>query len=159
LKTYFYLGPIAIDQVDPQGNFIVIENAGSTGKDQDMKGWTLRRKIDSKDDIVYKFPDNFVLKSRSRLRILSRNASKGLINEKETLVAEGVQTWGTGTNMVTRLLDANEMKKPYSIRNSNKKTKFNHSRRRSRKHRLILSLVPFIKLEMKNSFTFVCCSF
>jgi predicted nucleic acid-binding Zn-ribbon protein len=100
-------GPIAIDQVDPQGNFIVIENAGSTGKDQDMKGWTLRRKIDSKDDIVYKFPDNFVLKSRSRIRILSRNASKGSINEKETLVAEGVQTWGTGTNMVTRLLDAN----------------------------------------------------
>jgi hypothetical protein len=100
-------GPIAIDQVDPQGNFIVVENGGSSGKDQDMKGWTLRRKIDSKDDIVYKFPDNFVLKSRSRLRILSRNASKGLINEKETLVAEGVQTWGTGTNMVTRLLDAN----------------------------------------------------
>lgn len=100
-------GPIAIDQVDPQGNFIVIENAGSSGKDQDMKGWTLRRKIDSKDDIVYKFPDNFVLKSRSRIRILSRNASKGSINDRETLVAEGVQTWGTGSNMVTRLLDAN----------------------------------------------------
>ncbi len=107
MKTYFYLGPIAIDQVDPQGNFIVIENAGSTGKDQDMKGWTLRRKIDLKDDIVYKFPDNFALKSRSRIRILSRNASKGSINEKETLVADGVQTWGTGSNMVTRLLDAN----------------------------------------------------
>jgi len=100
-------GPIAIDQVDPQGNFIVIENAGSTGKDQEMKGWSLRRQIDSKDDIVYKFPDNFVLKSRSRIRILSRNASKGSINERETLVAEGVQTWGTGSNMVTRLLDAN----------------------------------------------------
>jgi len=100
-------GPIAIDQVDPQGNFIVIENAGSPGKDQDMKGWVLRRKIDSKDDIVYKFPDNFVLKSRSRIRILSRNASRGTINERETLVAEGVQTWGTGSNMVTRLLDNN----------------------------------------------------
>ena len=100
------LGPIAIDQVDPQGNFILIENAGSTGKDQEMKGWTLRRKIDSKDEIVFRFPDNYVLKSRSRLRILSRNASRGSINERETLVAEGVQTWGTGTNMVTRLLDA-----------------------------------------------------
>jgi len=100
-------GPIAIDQVDPQGNFIVVENAGSTGKDQDMKGWTLRRKIDSKDEIVYKFPDNFVLQSRSRIRVLCRNASKGSINEKETLVAEGVSSWGTGTNMVTRLIDAN----------------------------------------------------
>jgi len=100
-------GPIAIDQVDPQGNFVVIENAGSTGKDQEMKGWSLRRRIDAKDEIVYRFPENFVLKSRSRIRILSRNASRGSINERETLVAEGVQTWGTGTNMVTRLLDAN----------------------------------------------------
>ena len=70
-----------------------------------MKGWSLRRKIDNKEDLVYKFPENFVLKSRSRLRILSRNASKGSINEKETLVAESVQTWGTGSNMITRLLD------------------------------------------------------
>ncbi|CAF0915038.1 unnamed protein product [Adineta steineri] len=100
-------GPLAIDQVDPQGNFIVIENAGSPGKDQELKGWTLRRKIDAKDDIVYKFPDNFVLKSRSRVRILARTASKGSVNEKETLVAEGIQTWGTGTTMVTRLFDAN----------------------------------------------------
>lgn len=72
-----------------------------------MKGWSLRRRIDAKDEIVYRFPENFVLKSRSRIRILSRNASRGSINERETLVAEGVQTWGTGTNMVTRLLDAN----------------------------------------------------
>lgn len=107
LLLFFYLGPIAIDQVDPQGNFIVVENAGSPGKDQDLKGWTIRRKIDSKDDIVYKFPDNFVLKSRSRVRIVCRNASKGPINAAETLVAEGVQTWGSGTNMVTRLVDAN----------------------------------------------------
>ena len=103
----FYLGPIAIDQVDPQGNFIVIENAGSTGKDQDMKDWTLRRKVDSKDDIVYKFPDTFILKSRSRVRIFSRNASRGSINDREALVADGVQTWGSGTVMVTRLIDAN----------------------------------------------------
>jgi len=72
-----------------------------------MKGWTIRRKIDSKDDIVYKFPDNFTLKSRSRIRILSRNASRGSVNERETLVAEGVQTLGVGSHMVTRLLDAN----------------------------------------------------
>ena len=107
MKAYFCLGPIGIDQVDRQGNFIVIENAGSTGKDQDMKGWSLPRKIDSKDEIVYEFPDNFVLKSRSRLRILSRNASNDSIDEIETLVAERVQTWDTGTNMVTKLMDAN----------------------------------------------------
>jgi DNA repair exonuclease SbcCD ATPase subunit len=100
-------GPIGIDQVDPQGNFIVIENAGTAGKDQDLKGWTIRRKVDSKDEIVYKFPDNYVLKSRSRVRILSRSASRGSVSEQDILVAEGVQTWGTGSYMATRLVDAN----------------------------------------------------
>jgi len=71
-----------------------------------MKGWTLRRKIDSSPEIIYKFPDSYVLKSRSRLRILSRTASKGSISEREVLVAEGVQTWGVGSNMTTRLVDA-----------------------------------------------------
>jgi len=71
-----------------------------------LKGWTIRRRVDLKDEIVYKFPDNFVLKSRSRVRILSRNASRGTINREETLTADSVQTWGTGTNMATRLLDA-----------------------------------------------------
>jgi chromosome segregation ATPase len=98
-------GPVTIDQVDPQGNFIVIENAGATGKDQEMKGWVLRRKVDSKDDIVYKFPDTYTLKARSRVRILSRTASRSSSNEREILVADSVQTWGTGTNMLTRLFD------------------------------------------------------
>ena len=57
--------------------------------------------------IVYKFPDNYVLKPRSRLRILSRTASRGSISEKEVLVADSVQTWGTGSNMNTKLVDAN----------------------------------------------------
>ncbi|CAF1027498.1 unnamed protein product [Rotaria sordida] len=100
-------GAITIDQVDPQGNFIVIENAGSTGKDQDLNGWTLRRRVDNNNETVYKFPDHFVLKSRSRVRILSRTASKSSTNEREVLVADGIQNWGTGTNMVTRLVDNN----------------------------------------------------
>jgi hypothetical protein len=71
-----------------------------------MKGWTIRRRVDLKDEIVYKFPDNFVLKSRARVRILSRTASRGATYKEEILTADGVQTWGTGTNMATRLLDA-----------------------------------------------------
>jgi len=72
-----------------------------------MKGWTLHRKIDSGAEIVYKFPDTYILKSRSRVRIICRTASKGSINEREVLVADGVQTWGIGSNMTTRLIDAN----------------------------------------------------
>jgi intermediate filament protein if len=99
-------GPVTIDQVDPQGNFIVVENSGAAGKNQEMKGWTIRRKVDTREDIIYKFPDTFVLAARSRVRILCRTASKGTINEREVLVAEGVQTWGVGASMSTRLLDA-----------------------------------------------------
>ncbi|CAF4124891.1 unnamed protein product [Adineta steineri] len=101
------ISDIAFERIDPQGNFIVIENVGSIGRDQDMKNWSIRRKIDSKDDIVYKFPDNFVLQSRSCVRIFSRNGSIGLVNQKEALVADNIPTWGTDSHMVTRLLDAN----------------------------------------------------
>jgi hypothetical protein len=100
------LGPVTIDQVDPQGNFIVVDNSGSNGKNQEMKGWTIRRKVDLKEDIIYKFPDSYVLAARTRVRILSRTASKGSISDREVLVADGVQTWGVGSNMSTRLLDA-----------------------------------------------------
>jgi len=73
-----------------------------------MNGWTIRRKIDNNTDLVYNFPQNFILKSKSRIRILCRNASKGqsLSDKEQPLIAEGVQTWGIGTNMVTRLIDA-----------------------------------------------------
>ncbi|CAF4393727.1 unnamed protein product, partial [Rotaria magnacalcarata] len=89
-----------------QGTFIVVENAGSTGKDQELKGWTLRRKVDANSDIVYRFPDNFVLRSRSRARILARIASKTAV-DRDALVADGIQTWGIGTIMITRLYDSN----------------------------------------------------
>ncbi|CAF1290309.1 unnamed protein product, partial [Adineta steineri] len=98
---------IAFERIDPQGNFIVIENAGSIGKDQDMTNWSIRRKIDSKDYIVYKFPDNFVLQSRSRVYVLSGIGRKSSFVHREALVADNIPTWDTGTNMCTRLLDAN----------------------------------------------------
>ncbi|CAF1514994.1 unnamed protein product, partial [Adineta steineri] len=97
----------AFERIDPQGNFIVIENAGSIGKDQNMKNWSIRRKIDSKEDIVYKFSDNFVLQSGSCVRIFSQNGSIGLVNQKEALVADNIPTWCTDSHKVTRLLDAN----------------------------------------------------
>ncbi|CAF0858268.1 unnamed protein product [Didymodactylos carnosus] len=96
-------GPISIEQIDPQGNFIVVENQGSSGKDQEMRGWSLKRRIDQNPEIVYQFPSNFTLKSRSRIRIFARNASRGA--DRDSLVADGVQTWGTGNSMVTHLLD------------------------------------------------------
>ncbi|CAF1549334.1 unnamed protein product [Adineta steineri] len=61
-----------------------------------MKNWSIRRKIDSKDDIVYKFPDNFVLQSRSCVRIFSQNGNIDLVNQKEALVADNIPTLGYG---------------------------------------------------------------
>ncbi|CAF0917683.1 unnamed protein product [Didymodactylos carnosus] len=95
-------GPISIEQVDPQGNFIVVENQGSSGKDQPMRGWSLKRRIDQQE-IIYQFPSDFVLKSRHRIRIFARTASRDA--DRDSLVADGVQTWGIGKTMLTSLLD------------------------------------------------------
>ncbi|CAF1500120.1 unnamed protein product [Adineta steineri] len=100
-------GDIAFERIDPQRDFIAIKNAAAICNDQAMKNWTIRRKIDFKEDIVYRFPDNFVLQSGSRICIFSRYGSIGLVNQKEALVADNIPTWGTGSHMVTRLLDAN----------------------------------------------------
>ncbi|CAF4235863.1 unnamed protein product [Adineta steineri] len=85
-----------------------------------MKNWSIRRKIDSNEDIVYKFPDNFVLQSRSCVRIFSRNGRKGLVNQKEALVADNIPTWVRILIWLHDFLMQMEMKGLYMMKNSNK---------------------------------------
>ncbi len=75
-----------------------------------MVGWTLKRSIDSYQNIIYRFPNDFILKSKSFVKILSRQASQTLYSyeKKNILIAESIQTWGTGVKtIVNRLIDAN----------------------------------------------------
>lgn len=104
-------GSIVIREIDPYGHFIIIEHNGlTTDKEQDMVGWTLRRSIDSYNEIIYRFPNEFTLKPKSFVKILSKNASRTRYSYESNniLIAESIPTWGIGTkNMINRLIDAN----------------------------------------------------
>ena len=104
-------GSLFIRQIDPYGYFIIVEHNGSTtDKEQDMVGWTLKREIDSYRNLIYRFPNDFILKSKSSVKILSRQASQTIYSyeKKNILIAESIETWGTGTKTIlNRLIDAN----------------------------------------------------
>lgn len=105
------IGSISIREIDPYGHFIIIEHNGiTTDKQQDMVGWILKRSIDSYTDIIYRFPNDFILKPKSFVKILSREASKTRYSfeKNNILVAESIRTWATGVKSITnRLYDAN----------------------------------------------------
>lgn len=104
-------GSILIREIDPYGHFIIVEHNGSTSdRAQDMVGWILKREIDSYQHIIYRFPNDFNLKPKSSIKILSRQASKTIYSyeKKNVLIAESIQTWGTGVKtIINRLIDAN----------------------------------------------------
>jgi hypothetical protein len=95
-----------IDQIDPAGEFIVIRNTGSTNETQDLTGWYIRRKIEGQDEVEYRFLEGSQLRPNSRLRILSRDSKSETRGQRDTVVAEGIPTWGMGTSIETRLFDA-----------------------------------------------------
>ncbi|CAF3465927.1 unnamed protein product, partial [Rotaria sp. Silwood2] len=61
-------------------------------------------------DIIYRFPNDFTLKSKSFVKILSRQASKRRYSYEKNhiLVADSIETWATGVKtIINRLIDAN----------------------------------------------------
>ncbi|CAF1179574.1 unnamed protein product [Adineta steineri] len=97
-------GSIIISEIDPYGYFIVIEHNGlTTSKDQDMIGWSLKRSIDLYIDMIYKFPNDFTLKHKTSIKILSKQASQTLYlyDIANCLVADSIPTWGTAVKTTT----------------------------------------------------------
>lgn len=91
-------GSIRIKEIDRFGHFITIEHDGSTtSRDEDLVGWTLKRTIDSFEEFLYRFPNEFRLKCRSEMKILSENASNVLYSSEKSscLIANGIRSWGT----------------------------------------------------------------
>ena len=75
-----------------------------------MCGWTFKRSIDSYQDIIYRFPNDFILKGKSSVQILSRQASQTIYSYKKQniLVANSIRTWGTGVKtIINTLFDPN----------------------------------------------------
>ena len=87
--------------------YIDIENDGCMEQDQNMSGWILRRDADRKTKIIYKFPENFRIKSQSTLRIYFGKKPNTDEDNRETIVNEGSKPWDVGSHIVTYLIDNN----------------------------------------------------
>ena len=76
-----------------------------------MNGWTLRRKIDENPEIVYRFPNSFVLGSREHVRVVTNNVPQWEMKQRNTLVADDIASWGGGRHNQTRLCDGRGVQK------------------------------------------------
>jgi intermediate filament protein if len=95
-------GPVSISECSPDGKVIILENT-SRNKDINMTNWVLKRRVDSKEEITFKFPPNLVLKSNKLIRIWARGHGKE--NIPNDLVNKDVENWGMGVNVVTIVLN------------------------------------------------------
>lgn len=87
------LGQFDIDQV--QAGFISINNAATNCADQSLKGWTLVHTINKEPQNVYQFPDGYVLRARTRVRVYSNkveNMGKNNANNSR-LFAASIPVW------------------------------------------------------------------
>ncbi|KAL7672047.1 hypothetical protein ACOME3_006945 [Neoechinorhynchus agilis] len=109
-------GPIFIDEIDPSGSFILLANT-SANREQDMRGWCLRRKIDQQPEIVFYFssiigsngsnnqPGQIIVRPRTNLRVYSRLGSSRIRDYSGPfVVADHVASWSLGSSTVTKLI-------------------------------------------------------
>ena len=93
-------GNISISESSTDGKVIVLENTSMT-KEVSLSGWVLKRKVESGNEIVFKFPSNVTLKGRKTLKVWARgHGSNNLPND---LVNSAIDSWGFGNNVVTVL--------------------------------------------------------
>lgn len=95
-------GPVSISECSPDGKVIILENT-SRNKDITMTNWVLKRRVDAKEELTYKFPANLVLKANKMIRIWARGHGKE--NLPTDLVNKDVENWGMGVNVVTIVLN------------------------------------------------------
>ncbi|CAF1210465.1 unnamed protein product [Adineta steineri] len=96
-------GPISIAECEPQGKYIVIENT-SRSKNIALAGWTLHQENDNGDILTFTFPNNYLLRSNQSLKVLSK--SNETERRNSDLIASLLSTWHTGSNVVTKLINA-----------------------------------------------------
>merc|ERR1719348_1695356 len=94
-------GPVAITECCPDGEFVLLEN--KKGKDQNLEGFGIRRKVDLDNDIVFKFPVGFVIPSGSTVKVWS-DVNNAVDNAPFQIVWRGTRSWGVGSNILTTLV-------------------------------------------------------
>merc|ERR1712087_454195 len=92
---------IAITECCPEGEFVLLEN--KKGKDQNLEGFGIRRKVDLDNDIFFKFPVGFVIPSGSTVKVWS-DVNNAVDNAPFQIVWRGTRSWGVGSNILTTLV-------------------------------------------------------
>ncbi len=108
LTCNIILGKFDIDQVT--AGFISINNAATNCVDQPLKGWSLARSLNDAQESVYQFPDTYVLKAKTRVRVYSNKAenSGNNLSIQGRLIASSIPAWAStnqGDNVKILLLD------------------------------------------------------
>ncbi|KAL8608128.1 hypothetical protein ACOMHN_016583 [Nucella lapillus] len=108
-------GPVSIAETNAEGKFILLENNPSSGlrKEVNLAGWTLRRVIDNKRTITYKFPVGAVIKYGKTLKIWA--GAYGSEQHGSDLVYTDRDSWETGGQVVTTLLNDKQEEKASHI--------------------------------------------
>ncbi|KAI6241650.1 hypothetical protein M3Y99_00326000 [Aphelenchoides fujianensis] len=94
-------GNVSIQETSPEGKYVVLENT-HRAKEENIGEWKLKRRIDSKREIVYTFPKDFVLRPNKTVKIWARSQG-GIHNPPDQLVFDGEETFGVGANIQTVL--------------------------------------------------------
>lgn len=102
------LGKFDIDQV--QAGFISINNAATDCLDQPLKGWKLVRTLNDGEESTFQFPDAYVLKAKTRVRVYSNKADNAGNTSavQGRLIASSIPAWAStnqGDNVKILLLD------------------------------------------------------
>ncbi|KAM4893199.1 lamin-B3-like [Sylvia borin] len=98
-------GNISIEEIDADGKFVRLKNCSD--EDQPLRGWVLRRRIESVADVTYKFPSLFTLQAGQEVRIWG--AAAGVSPGPSDLIWKSQKSWGTGDNIgVTLITDDGE---------------------------------------------------
>jgi hypothetical protein len=106
LTCNIILGKFDIDQV--QAGFISINNASATCVDQPLKDWTLVRSVNDGQESIFQFPESYVLKARTRVRVYSNKVENAGNNPTGRFIATSIPAWastGQGENVKILLLD------------------------------------------------------
>uniref|UniRef100_A0A914HWT3 Intermediate filament protein n=1 Tax=Globodera rostochiensis TaxID=31243 RepID=A0A914HWT3_GLORO len=93
-------GNVSVLETSPEGKYVVLENTHRS-KEEPIGGWKLRRRIDGKREIMYTFPQEFVLRPGKTVKVWARG--QGLNAPPDQLVSDGEESFGTGSNVQTLL--------------------------------------------------------
>ncbi|KAL3095318.1 hypothetical protein niasHS_007417 [Heterodera schachtii] len=93
-------GNVSILETSPEGKYVVLENTHRS-KEEPIGEWKLKRRIDGKREIVYTFPQEFVLRPGKSVKVWAQR--EGINAPPDQLVFDGEESFGTGSNVQTLL--------------------------------------------------------